>query len=433
MDEEAQQAIDEALNIFRENKNLEAHPTAVPIDTLPTQEQPPEQPPEAQEPEEPPVVAELERAPDTRPRKKRQWLGLAGLAAASISLTVMVMLLVIPLLHPTATVTIIPAVTTVTATGTTEVQGRELGPLTSSQAKRVPATGTGHQTAWSAQGTITFYNGYTAAQTIPAGTLLQTASGVQIVTDADANVPAANPPMQGQASVVAHALQTGPAGNIKAYSIYGACCRAYILAENTAAFTGGQEARTFQAVVQGDMDSATRALKTSLMQSMNATFRAQLQPGEAITPPDCKVTSVSDHKAGEEGTQVSVTVTASCSAYAYQTGDVQAQATRTLTAGANEQLGEGYTVTGDPHVTVTGASMSGGLLRLTVKTQGTMVYQFGKAQLQAIKSHIAGMDKAEAAAWLARQKGVKAASIDVSVGDTLPQDVRTIHCTILLY
>lgn len=434
MDEEAQQAINEALHIFEETKHPEPQPPTAPIDTLPTQEQPPEQQSDAQEPEEPPVVAELERETDTRPRKrsKRHWLGLAGLMAGIISVTVIVMLVILPLLHPTATVTIIPAVATITATGTVEAQGRSLAPVTASQAKTVPATGTGHQDARAAQGTITFYNGYTAAQVIPAGTLLQTASGVQIVTDTDAYVPAASPPMQGQATVLAHALQTGPAGNIKAYSIYGACCRAYILAANTAEFTDGQEARLFQVVTQNDIDNAQAALKRSLMQSMDATFRAQLQQGEVFAPPDCKVTPISDHKAGEEGTQVNVTVTASCSAEAYQTGDMQAQATRILTAAANEQLGDGYTVTGDPHVTVTSASARESLLRLTVKVQGTMAYQFSQAQLQTIKSHIAGMDKADAAAWLARQRGVKAASIDVSgPGATLPQDTSVIRCAVL--
>lgn len=429
MDEEAQRAINEALHIFQEKKDPEPQPSATPIDTLPASEQPPEQP-DAQEPE-PPVVAELEREPDTRERKKRHWLGLAGLAVAIISVTVIVVLVLLPLFHPTATVTIIPSVATITATGSVEVQGRSLAPVTTSQAKTVPATGTGHQDARAGSGEVTFYNGYTASQTIPTGTLLQTASGVQIVTDADATIPAANPPMQGQASVPAHALQTGPAGNIKAYSIYGACCRAYILAENTAAFAGGQEARDFQAVTQSDIDNATNALKTSLMQSMNATFRAQLQPGEAVTPPDCKITPVSDHKAGEEGTQVSVTATAACSAHSYQTEDVQAQATHILPAAANQQLGDGYSVTGDPKVAVTSASASGSLLRLAIKMQGAMVYQFGQAQLQAIKIRIAGMDKTQAAAWLARQKGIKAVSIDVSAGATLPTDTNAIRCTLL--
>jgi hypothetical protein len=162
--------------------------------------------------------------------------------------------------------------------------------------------------------------GYTQAQTIPAGTLLQTANGVQIVTDQSAYVSQANPPMQGQATVSAHALQVGPAGNIKAYSIYGPCCRAYVIVQNTAAFTGGQDTRSFPMVTQSDLDNAVTPLKTSLMQSINATFQAQLQKGEATTPPTCTTRTTSDHRAGEEATQVSTTITATYTTQAYHTG-----------------------------------------------------------------------------------------------------------------
>ncbi len=437
MDEEAKKAIDEALHIFHENQVQEPQLPATPIDTLPASQQSEENPdkqPEApsQEPEMP-IVTELKRESGIRPRerKKRYWLGIVGLAAGIISLTVIVMLVIIPLFHPTATITIIPSVATVTTSGSVEVQGRSLAPVTASQAKTVPATGTGHQDARAANGNITFYNGYTATQTILAGTLLQTASGVQIVTDANAYVPEANPPMQGQATVPAHTLETGTAGNIKAYSIYGACCRAYILAENTAAFTGGQEARDFQAVTQSDIDSAVTPLKTSLTQSVQSALQAQLRQGEALAPSPCTPTISSDHKAGDEATQVSVAVTDSCTGYAYLSQDVQAQATHILTAAVRQQLGDGYTATGDPQVTITGASASGSLLRLAIKAQGTMAYQFGQAQLQSIKNHIAGMDKAEVAAWLARQPGVKAVSIDVSTGTTLPQTPDAIRCTLL--
>ena len=432
MDEEAKKAIDEAMNIFQENKAPELQPSAAPIDTLPTSEQPPESQPDAQEAELL-TVAELEREPDTSPRKrkKRHWLGLVGLVATIISGTVIVVLVLLPLFHPTATVTIIPTVATVTATVTVEVQGRSLAPVTTSQAKTVPATGTGHQDARAASGSITFYNGYTAAQAIPAGTLLQTASGIQIVTDADATIPAANPPMQGQATVPAHALETGLAGNIKAYSIYGACCRAYILAENITAFTGGQIARDFQAATQSDIDHAVAPMKTSLMQSVQSVLQAQLRQGEALVPSPCTPIISSDHKAGEEAAQVSVVVTYSCMGYAYQAEDVQAQTTHILTAAARQQLGDGYIVTGASRVTVTGASTSGSLLHLGIKVRGAMAYQLGQAQLQAIKNHIAGMDKAEAAAWIDRLAGIKAVSIDVSAGTALPQEASAIRCTLL--
>ena len=432
MDEEAAKAIEAAMRIVQQK--AQAQPEGATPEPPVVAEAPGEEP--AQEPQEAeqPASVEPEREAGVRTGGcgKRRWPGVAGLMACVISVTVLILLVALPLVRPAASVTIIPAQATVTVDAAIQVTGRALPTVTLSQAHTVQATGTGHQDAQAAHGGVTFYNGYTETQTIPAGTLLQSAGGVQMVTDAGAVVPPANPPTQGQATVPAHALETGPAGNIKAYSIYGACCRAYILVENTAAFTGGQQARTFQAVTQGDLDAATNGLKTSLMQSVNAAFEAQLQQGEASAPPDCAIRTASDHGAGEEGAQASVTVTATCAAQAYQAQEAQAQVMQSLTVAAGRQLGDGYVLIGDPRITVTGASANGTMLRLDVKAQATMAYRFGQGQLQAIRSRIAGMDKAEAAAWLARQRGVKAVSIEVSGGASLPQDVSAIRC-ILLY
>src|SRR5450755_983649 len=431
MDEEAAKAIEEVMNMLGND------PPVTPIDTLPTYEQPekePEEEPEAAEAdageEPPPFVPDPESNPV--PGRKRNGFVLAALAATVISLTLVAMLVLAPLLQPTATVTILPSGSTVATTASVQVAGRALSSVTLTQARTVRATGTGHQDAQAASGAVTFYNGYTEVQAIPAGTFLQAASGVQVVTGQAASVPPAVPPMQGQVTVTAYAIQAGTTGNIPAYSIYGACCRAYILVQNTASFTGGREARTFHMVTQSDLDNAIHPLKTAITQSANAAFQAQLQPGEAFAPPDCAITSASDPKAGKEGTQASVTVTAACNAEAYPVQAVQAQAAQGLTIAARQQLGSGYVLTGDPHVTVTGASANGSLLRLTLRVQGTMAYQFGQEQLQAMRSRIAGMDKTQAAAWLARQKGVKAVSIEVSgIGASLPQETNAIRCTLL--
>jgi hypothetical protein len=424
MDEEAAKAIEEVMNMLGND------PPVTPIDTLPTYEQPGEEPEAAEAREEqPPPVPDPESNPV--PGRKRNWFVLAALAAAVISLTLVAMRVLAPLLQPTTTVTILPSGNMVATTASVQVAGRVLSSVTLTQARTVRATGIGHQDAQAASGAVTFYNAAPFVQTVAAGTLLTGGDGVQVVTEQNAVIPAAAMPTEGQATVSAHAIQTGAAGNIKAGDIYGACCRDNVFAAN-GTFTGGQEARSFPMVTQSDLDNAVRPLKTAIMQSANAAFQAQLQPGEVLAPLDCAITSASDHKAGEQGTQASVTVTAACNAEAYPVQTVQAQATQGLAIAASQQLGNGYVLTGDPHVTVTGASTNGGMLRLTLRVQGTMAYQFGQEQLQAMRSRIAGMDKTQAAAWLVRQKGVKAVSIEVSgIGATLPQDTNAIRCTLL--
>jgi hypothetical protein len=105
-------------------------------------------------------------------------------------------------------VTIIPKSQTVTLTGSLQL-GRVLQPLTISQSQTTPTTGKGHQDAKQAQGAITFYNGQFSSQTISQGTIFTGSSGVQIITDQEAVVPATNPPIFGQVTISAHAINPG--------------------------------------------------------------------------------------------------------------------------------------------------------------------------------------------------------------------------------
>src|SRR5262249_43387798 len=136
--------------------------------------------------------------------------------------------------------------------------------LTISQSQTTPATGKGHQSARAATGYLTLYNGQFQQIFIAGGTILTGASGVQIITDYDTTIPAANPPSFGQASVSAHAISPGVRGNIPAYDINQACCAVSVLAKNTQPFTGGQDERTYTTVTHKDIHSISTVLKTTL-------------------------------------------------------------------------------------------------------------------------------------------------------------------------
>jgi hypothetical protein len=62
--------------------------------------------------------------------------------------------------------------------------------------------------------------------------LLSGADGVQVVTDQEVVVPAARLPTQGQTTVAAHAVPTGPQGNIGANDLNELCCFAGIAVQN---------------------------------------------------------------------------------------------------------------------------------------------------------------------------------------------------------
>jgi Baseplate J-like protein len=175
-----------------------------------------------------------------------------------------------------ATVTIIPASQTQTLSGRLQL-GRVLSPLTITQAQTIPTTGIGHQSAKSATGLVTFYNGQFQSVMIAAGTIFTGTSGVQISTDHEATIPAGHPPSYGQASVQAHAVNPGSQGNIPAYDINQVCCAASVFAKNTEVFTGGQDARTYTTVTQDDIHNLSTVLKTTVAHSINGALQGQLR------------------------------------------------------------------------------------------------------------------------------------------------------------
>jgi hypothetical protein len=381
----------------------------------------------------PPVALDL-KGKTKRVRKggKHHWLHLVELAVVIMVLTVIIVVVIIPLFEPTATVTIIPSVTTITTTSTIQVPGRTLASLTLTQARTDQTTGTGHQDAAAAHGPVTFYNALPQPQTISAGELLTGSDGVEVVTDQTASLPAGTLATNGQATVSAHAVIVGPQGNIRGSDIYGACCRMDVFVAN-GPFTGGQNARTFPMVTQSDLDHAEKQLQASLQPGIMASLQAELHQEETSTPAICTTTATSDHKAGEEARSVSTTLSATCSAFAYQTQDVLSQMRMRLTKATEAQLGDGYSMAADPVITVEKSHMQGSRLTLQVKGQARMAYQF-QEQLARIKAHIAGMNKAQAIAWLAHLPGVSSVSIDMTNGTdstTLPRDMSAIHCTIL--
>src|SRR5215469_13786484 len=216
------------------------------------------------------VTAVIEPEQKPRPKQRPYYLLVVGTVLAC--LLFVAVSLIVPLLTPSAIVTIIPRQEHLSLTTSIPIQGRLLPSFTLSQSISVPATGKRHQDATRAAGTITFYYGLFTAQTIAAGTLLTGNDGVQVATDQAAIIPAATPPIFGQTTVSAHAIGAGSQGNIPAYDINQACCATAILAKNTTPFQGGAEARNYVLVTRADIDAATRTITATLEKSEHAAL-----------------------------------------------------------------------------------------------------------------------------------------------------------------
>lgn len=331
-----------------------------------------------------------------------------------------------------ATVTIIPTSQQISLNGTLQL-GRLLHPITLSQSQTVTTTGTGHQDAKQAQGTVTFYNGQFASVTIAAGTILTGASGIQVITDQDALLPAGNPPTYGQASVSAHALVSGTRGNIPAYDINQVCCAVSVLATNTQPLTGGQNERDFQTVAPADINTVATALKTTLAQSVSGAFQGQVRNGEAVVTPICTPTVSSDHQPGQEARQVQVTASETCSAVAYDKDALQAQATALLSTQAATKPGTGYSLVGDVQVTVKQATVTqhNKPVVLSFNALGIWVYAVNGAEQQHLKSLITGKTKQEALQLLASLPGIEQASIRWGDDTKLPKNSKYIRVVVM--
>ena len=377
------------------------------------------------------VTAIIEPLPPPAPKQRPYYLIVIGTVLACLLFTGLSLL--VPLVSPSATVTIIPREEHISIIGAIPIHARLLPALTLSQSTTVPATGKRHQIATRAEGTITFYNGLFTSQSVAAGTRLTGNDGVQIITDQPASIPAGNPPVYGQVTVSAHAVSVGASGNIQAFDINEACCLTSVLAKNTEAFTGGTEARDYIVVTHHDIDAAAGILTTTLAKSERAALRAQVNPGEALIIQSCSKQIISDHQPGEEATEVHLSVSETCNAFAYILRDFHQYARQLLTKQAMRRFGTGYSLFGDLHVRIIQATIrdqESRIATIMVKLDAIYDYQLSPGEKLHLVRLIAGKSKEQAVKALFQLPGIQGASIN-STERTLPEDLGRIKIIVL--
>jgi len=343
--------------------------------------------------------------------------------------------------NPQADITITPLARAITTTTTISIvsgsevngiPGRLLPPVSQTLSKTIAASGHGHQEATRSYGLLTFYNGSLNSQTIPAGTTFTGSDGVTIQTDADVTIPPNNPPLDGQASVNAHAVNTGSRGNIQAGDV-NLALSSFLVVKNQLAFLGGQNEQNFLFVQASDIQTTKAELDTEVLKSLQASVHQELQTGEALIPPTCSTSTRSDHQIGEEANTVTVTLTTICSAVEYNQQALQDKADGLLTRNAVHQLGTAYHLFGTLHTTVLTASRVQNpptLALVLLHITGTWMYQLNQQQFTTL---VAGKSKQEALQALLSQPGITNATIaGIADNSQLPQDTQHIHFLILV-
>ena len=290
--------------------------------------------------------------------------------------------------QPVVTVTLWPVYKPMQLTTTLPLQTRTLAPVTLSSTATRPTTGQGHQDARAATGSLTFYNGNLTSQVIAGGTVLTGQDGIKVATTQPVTIPAANPPQEGEATVTTSALTAGSQGNIAAGDIRVALS-SDLLVKNLAAFTGGRDARDYQAVAQRDLDTLTTQVQQQLTQAMPQAFR--IRPGEQVTPTHCVLTASADHGAGDEAQAVTVHASKTCAAIAYNQEALQQQVTAVFNA---TRPGKQYELVEKVQTTVVSVTP------FLVHVSGSWAYVFSQDDEQLLAQHIQGETPAQARAYL---------------------------------
>jgi hypothetical protein len=109
--------------------------------------------------------------------------------------------------------------------------------------------------ATTAHGLLTITNGSVISQTLPAGLIFITNSGVSVRTDAAVFVPAGNAYGYGYAVVRAHAAIPGKAGNISAYAM-NQVVGSSVYVRNLTVFRGGKDAYSVKVATAQDRQTA---------------------------------------------------------------------------------------------------------------------------------------------------------------------------------
>ncbi len=130
---------------------------------------------------------------------------------------------------------------------------------------QTPVIPTGIKTypATTAHGVLTITNGSVISQTLPAGFIFITNSGVSVVTDTAVFVPTGNANGYGYAMVSAHAAVSGTSGNIPSLAI-DTVEGSSVYVRNLAAFTGGSNAYSVKVVTAQDRQTALASARQHL-------------------------------------------------------------------------------------------------------------------------------------------------------------------------
>jgi serine/threonine protein kinase len=185
-------------------------------------------------------------------------------------------------------------------------------------------------------------------------------------------------------------------------------------------------------VSSADVSRVGLQLKQQLTTKLTQELNSQLHTQNATALGDPTFTDVTgsyNPQIDEPSDTVTVNLTEQGAVNYYSNTDVQTLARQLLAqqAGAKYQLIDTFTRIGT--AVIKSSNPVNGTMVLAVPAAGVAEYQLSPTDLQNIQEHIKGMKIKDARAFIAKQPGINtnAIVVTVSVGDTIPGDVRQIN------
>ena len=340
----------------------------------------------------------------------------------------------------TTVISLSPSVKAIQKTVSTTASLRHAQMTSAMQHLTVAASGQAHVVAAAAHGILTLYNGAPDPIPVRAGTSVPVPTGGNVVIDANVTVPHINyqEARAGFITVQAHMDSVGTQGNIASYTLKNVICcdpGGNIRVSNLAAFTGGQDAATYETVTKGDIDQATISLEHSLNTSTQATLRAQLGSDEALAniPITCRPQVQADHEAGTRAEQVTITGVTMCEEWAYAYSRAQAQADVEQQEAFHPSLSAPYVLSSVlvQHVQAEGSTKERVALSVTVLER--WLYQWSQQRLQELVHSLAGLSVDQAQRTLDHTDGIQSHAIQQTFfgGNNLSSDPKNISIVVL--
>ena len=267
----------------------------------------------------------------------------------------------------------------------------------------VPATGVQSTPDQTATGQVTLRNASTEAVNLPAGTVLETVTGLAFTTDSDVEVPAGSPDGStiGETTVAVTASEPGAQGNLDVGELSGKIADQPVYFSNLEGATAGGSDIEVAVVTEDDISAAENQVTSDLRRAVAEDWTAQLPEGQVILAPSVQPgtpTYTIEQKPGDIAAAVIVRGTVDATGYQYDQSGLDEQAREYYESALAAKIPAGYelitdTITlGEPQL----VSQAPGSVEYTMQGTATVRAAFSDEERSALQKDLAGRSTDEA-------------------------------------